>query len=98
MSILEYALDPPRYRSEQVAKQSLDLTTAVLRLPDRSILVVSVYIKGPHKDALSNATNNLHQVIQKTRDRIGSRVGVILAGDFNRHDQLAIGRRCGLLE
>jgi hypothetical protein len=33
-------------------------------------------------------TNNLHQVIQEIRDKIGTRVDVILARDFNRHDQL----------
>ena len=74
--------------AEQVAVHSSDITAAVLRLPDRSILVVSVYVEGPDADALSCATNNLHQVIQETRNKIGTRVDVILAGDFNRHDQL----------
>jgi hypothetical protein len=74
--------------AEQVAVQSSDITAAVLRLPDRSILVVSVYVEGPGTDALLCATNNLHQVIQEVRNKIGTRVGVILAGDFNRHDQL----------
>ena len=74
--------------AEQVAVQSSDITAAVLRLPDRSILVASVYVEGSGTDALSSAINNLHQVIQETRNKIGTRVDVILAGDFNRHDQL----------
>lgn len=74
--------------AEQVAVQSSDITAAVLRLPDRSILVVSVYVEGPGTDALLCATNKLHQVIQEARNKVGTRVDVILAGDFNRHDQL----------
>jgi ribonuclease HI len=74
--------------AEQVPLQSSDLTAAVLRLPDRSILVVSVYVEGQDKEALIDTTNKLHQLINETRNRIGTRVDVILAGDFNRHDQL----------
>jgi hypothetical protein len=74
--------------AEQMPVQSADLTAAVLRLPDRSILVVSVYVEGNDTGALLDATHKLHQLIQETRNRIGTRVDVILAGDFNRHDQL----------
>ena len=74
--------------AEQVPVQSADLTAVVLRLPDRSILVVSVYAEGNNKEELLDMTLKLHQLIQGTRNRIGTRVDVILAGDFNRHDQL----------
>lgn len=74
--------------AEQVSVQSSDLTAAVLRLPDRSILVASVYVEPCNIEALRDTTCKLHQLIRKTRSKIGTRVDVILAGDFNRHDQL----------
>jgi hypothetical protein len=37
---------------------------------------------------LLDTIEKLHQLVQETRDRIGTRTDVILAGDFNRHDQL----------
>jgi hypothetical protein len=73
---------------EQVPVQSSDLTAAVLRLPDRSILLVSVYVEPQDAEALRDATCELHLVIRETRRKIGTRVDVVLAGDFNRHDQL----------
>ena len=80
--------------AEQVPVESPDLTAAVLRLPDRSILVVSIYIEPQNEEALLNATNKLDQLIRETRARIGTRLDVILAGDFNRHDQLWGGDDC----
>ena len=74
--------------AEQIPVQSPDLTAAVLRLPGRSILTVSVYVEGQDEEALVDSTNKLNQLIRETRHRIGTRVDVILAGDFNRHDQL----------
>jgi endonuclease/exonuclease/phosphatase family metal-dependent hydrolase/ribonuclease HI len=74
--------------AEQVPMQSSDLTAAVLRLPDRSILVVSVYVEPQDAEALRVAICELHQVIRETRSKIGTRVDVVLAGDFNQHDQL----------
>jgi hypothetical protein len=46
-------------KGEQVAMQSPDLTAVVLQLLDRSILVESVYVKEPDKDALLCAANKL---------------------------------------
>jgi hypothetical protein len=63
--------------------QSSDLTAAVLRLPDRSILVVLVYVNA---EELRVAICKLHLVIRETRSKIGTRVDVVLAGDFNRYD------------
>jgi hypothetical protein len=74
--------------AEQVPMQSSDLTAAVVRLPDRSILVVSVYVEPQDAEALRVTICELHQVIRETRSKIGTRVDVVLAGDFNRHDQL----------
>ena len=50
--------------------------------------MVSVYIEPHDAEALRDATYKLHQLIQETRNKIGTRVDVVLAGDFNRHDQL----------
>ena len=72
--------------AEQVPVQSADLTAAVLRLPDRLVLVVSVYVKGKDTEALQDTTGKLHQLIQETQNKIGTRTDIILAGDFNRHD------------
>jgi hypothetical protein len=74
--------------AEQVLAQSSDRTAAVLRLHDRSILVVSVYVEGNDTEAPLDTTCKLHQLIQETRNRIGTRVHVILAGNFDQHDQL----------
>ena len=74
--------------AEQVPVESPDLTAVVLRLPDRSILVVSIYIEPQNEEALLNTTNKLDRLIRQTRATISTRLDVILAGDFNRHDQL----------
>ena len=68
---------------EQIPVQSADLTAVVLRLPDRSILVVSVYVQGNDTEALIDTTEKLRQLTEETRNRIGTRVDVIFAGDFN---------------
>jgi hypothetical protein len=44
--------------AEQVPVQSADLTAAVLHLPDRSILVVSVYVEGNNRAALLDTIRN----------------------------------------
>ena len=74
--------------AEQVPVQSTDLTAALLRLPDRSVLVVSVYVEGQNEEALVDTVSKLDQLTRETRNRVGTRVDVLLAGDFNRHDQL----------
>ena len=74
--------------AEQVPVQSSDLTAAVRKLPDRLVLMVSVYVEGQNEKALAEATNKLDQLIRETRNRVGTRVDVLLAGDFSRHDQL----------
>ncbi len=49
---------------------------------------MSVYVEGQDKEALLDMTSKLRQLIQETQNRIGTRVDVIFAEDFNRHDQL----------
>lgn len=77
--------------AEQVPIPSADLTAAVLRLPERSILMVSVYVKGKNTEALTSTVRVLHGLIQRFRNGTGTRTDVVLAGDFNRHDLLWTG-------
>ncbi|KJZ70171.1 hypothetical protein HIM_10431 [Hirsutella minnesotensis 3608] len=72
----------------QMPIPSADLTAAVLRLPGRSILVVSVYVEGKSPEALRSTTGLLHDLIQGFRQGSGARTDVVLAGDFNSHDLL----------
>lgn len=86
--------------AEQVPIPSADLTGAIIRLPDRDVLVVSVYVEGSNENALRTAMEQLHRVMTGFRNSTGKRTDVILAGDFNRHDQLwggdeVTGRRQG---
>ncbi|KAH7460569.1 hypothetical protein FOMA001_g19559 [Fusarium oxysporum f. sp. matthiolae] len=86
--------------AEQVPIPSADLTGAILRWPDREVLVVSAYVAGKDEEALRTAMRQLHATIGSFRNSTGKRTDVILAGDFNRHDQLwggddVTGRRQG---
>ncbi|KAH7472001.1 hypothetical protein FOMA001_g13208 [Fusarium oxysporum f. sp. matthiolae] len=86
--------------AEQVPIPSADLTGAILRWPDREVLVVSVYVAGKDEEALRTAMRQLQATIWSFRNSTGKRTDVILAGDFNRHDQLwggddVTGRRQG---
>jgi hypothetical protein len=74
--------------AEQVDVASSGLTAAVLRLPDRAILVVAVYVPGNDAEALVETVGLLRRLINEVRNKIGTRTDVVLAGDFNRHDQL----------
>ena len=74
--------------AEQVPIVSPDMTAAILRLPDRRVLVVSVYVPKEDPQALRSACNDLRRIITDTRRNAGTAVDVVIAGDFNRHDQL----------
>ena len=74
--------------AEQVSMKSADLTAVRVRLPDRDIMVVSVYVQGSNANALDSAIIELHQVITDFKGKGGGRTDVVLAGDFNRHDLL----------
>ena len=64
------------------------MTAAILRLPDRRVLVVSVYVPKEDSQALRGACDDLRNIITNTRRNAGTTVDVVIAGDFNRHDQL----------
>ena len=74
--------------AEQVPMESPDLTAAVIRLPERLILMASVYVEGGNVSALEDACNHLRNAITKLRREAGAVVEVLIVGDFNRHDQL----------
>ncbi|KAJ3453787.1 hypothetical protein MRS44_018419 [Fusarium solani] len=74
--------------AEQIPIESPDMTAAVIRLPERLVLVVSTYVPGGDSQALRDTCNILRQVITDTRREAGRVVDVVVAGDFNRHDQL----------
>ncbi len=74
--------------AEQVRIESPDMTAAIVRLHERQTLVVSVYIPGGDPQALQESCNMLRKVIHDVRRNAGTVVDVVLAGDFNQHDQL----------
>ena len=74
--------------AEQVRVESPDLTAAIIWLHERRVLVVSVYIPGGDPQALRDACKKIDRVIAETRRRAGTVVDVVLAGDFNQHDQM----------
>ncbi|KAI7713817.1 hypothetical protein KC353_g7264, partial [Hortaea werneckii] len=73
---------------EQVSVPSADITVILLRLPDRSVLLASVYVEGGNAAALGETVILLDDAISTSRRRGGSRLDIVVAGDFNRHDQL----------
>lgn len=74
--------------AEQVPVQSSDLTAARIRLPDREVVIVSVYVEGANPQALQEAVTKLDDLIRRIRGATGTRTDILLVGDFNRHDQL----------
>jgi exonuclease III len=74
--------------ARQIAVDSADITAAILHLPDRSILVVSVYVPKGSLAILQRILQLLQQVIESAYLQTGSRLDILVAGDFNRHDQL----------
>ncbi len=84
----KHALDQEDVEAEQVPIESPDVTVAILRLPDRLVLVASVYVPRDDCQALRGTCNNLRKAIQDARQEAGVVVDVVVVGDFNRHDQL----------
>src|SRR5258706_4875561 len=74
--------------AEQVAIPSPDITAAIIRLPEQSILVASVYVPGIDAQALQDTCNSLRKTIQEVRRKANTVVELVIVGDFNRHDQL----------
>jgi Reverse transcriptase (RNA-dependent DNA polymerase)/Endonuclease-reverse transcriptase len=74
-----------------VKTHSTDLTAALVEVGRREILVISVYI--PPK--ISRTDRELHEslllinkIVTETRRTQREKIELIIAGDFNRHDQL----------
>jgi Rad3-related DNA helicase len=67
---------------------SADLIVALLRLPDRPVLLASVYMEGGNAAALSGTISLLNEAIHIAQRRGGPRLDIVVASDFNRHDQL----------
>jgi exonuclease III len=74
--------------AEQVPIDSPDITAAIIRLPGRRVLVASVYVPGGDAQALRDVCIHLSKATMDTRRNAGTVVEVVIAGDFNRHDQL----------
>lgn len=74
--------------AEQIPIESSDFTAVVLRLPEKRVLIVSVYVEGVNKQALTDACRLLRQAISDARRGVGQQVDVVIIGDFNRHDKL----------
>ncbi|KAF5258403.1 hypothetical protein FOXYS1_11029, partial [Fusarium oxysporum] len=62
--------------AEQIPIETADMTAAILRLPERLVLVVSVYVPGRDDEALQGTCNLLRQVISGTRRQAGGLVDV----------------------
>jgi hypothetical protein len=74
--------------AEQVTIESPDVTAAVIRFPGRMVLVASVYVPGGNSQALAHMCNILSKAIRDARRDAGTAMELVIAGDFNRHDQL----------
>ncbi|KAJ3461050.1 hypothetical protein MRS44_011917 [Fusarium solani] len=74
--------------TEQVPIESPDMAAVIVRLPDRLVLEVSVYVPGGDVQALRDTCINLRKTITDVRRGSGRAVDMVIAGDFNRHDQL----------
>jgi exonuclease III len=88
MASSKHAVGSQGLEAEQVAIQSSDLTAVVLRLPDRAVQVVSVYVPCTEEEALRQTVGLLGRLINDVRNHVGTRTDIVLAGDLNRHDQL----------
>jgi hypothetical protein len=66
--------------AEQVSVDSPDITAAIVRFPDRVVLVASVYVPGGDARAMKEACENIHKVVAKARRGTGTAVDVVLVG------------------
>ncbi|KZL81062.1 reverse transcriptase, partial [Colletotrichum incanum] len=74
--------------AEQLRVESPDVTAAVVRLEERVVVVASVYVPGGERHALRSICDDLRRIVLDVRQRADRLVDVVIAGDFNRHDQL----------
>lgn len=85
-----------------ISTKSPDLAAAVLHLPERTILALSIYIpvrSGRSEIDAENLNNSLQWVedtINFTKQTHGHDIDILLAGDFNRHDAAWGGNQVAL--
>src|ERR1035438_4113445 len=74
----------------QITVDSSDITAAVVQLPNRAVLVASVYVPRGNRTplALQQTLNYIQQLIRKAHRQASTRMDILIVGDFNRHDQL----------
>ncbi|EXK80483.1 hypothetical protein FOQG_15025 [Fusarium oxysporum f. sp. raphani 54005] len=75
-------------REEEVPVESLDVTSAVIRLPERLIFMASVYVPGGDAQTLQDTCRKLGKAITGVKQWPGRAVDVVITSDFNRQDQM----------
>ena len=82
---------------KQVPTPSHDITALLVKLGDRRILVFSIYVPYLREDVEDPLPRRLRMIrdawAQVEREEAPHLVETIVAGDFNRHDQLWGGDR-----
>lgn len=68
--------------------ESLDIIAALIRLLERLVLLMSVYVSGSEALALRQARSTISRGITERRRGTRIKVDIITTGDCNRHDQL----------
>lgn len=71
----------------QMEIASPDLYAVVLLLGTWTFFTISVYIPGKNKGALKNAVQLIHLTVQKARSQFGEQLELVIARDFNCHDE-----------
>jgi hypothetical protein len=64
------------------------MTAAVVRLPGRLVLAVSVYVPREDAQALRETCDSLRRAVREVRRDTGTVGEVVIAEYFNPHDQL----------
>ncbi len=71
----------------QMEIASPDICAVVLLLGTRTLLTISVYIPEKNQEALKNAVRLIHLTVQNARSQFGEQLELVIAGDFNCHDE-----------
>lgn len=71
----------------QMEIASPDPCAVVLLLGTRILLTISVCVPGKNRKALKNAVQLIHLTAQKARSQFGEQLELVIAGDFNCHDE-----------
>lgn len=76
---------------------SPNITAITIKIPNRIILVISVYIpprvNGHHLEDLTSQLQTIETTITRAKEQYGQQVELIIAGDFNRWHHLWGGNR-----